>query len=305
MANNKPQQQRKWGTDTYSKFDNLDDGYTPAETPTSFSLSTPPPPSTAPGPSLLSSSLKSRLSKLRSNSDGLSNQVWSVDVLPLRVFSASPSGPVRPLITLLCCLYPTGQLLHYAIESGEDPSEPPAQEKVLDLITNQILSPSVGPQTLPSRIVFTNPDLYYGLKSSLDDAAVEGSYIDSLADGIKAYVSKISDKLKQQGAADRNDALEAVRPLTDRTTPALASAFYEAYGEAWRAKPWESLGSRQSFKVSCGPVTYGQASVPGMSFWACAVGSEGLLGVACFESRLDLEARMLGAAHGDVWRREP
>ena len=295
--------QRKWGTDTYSKFDNLDDGFMPAETPTSFSLSEPPPPQTAPGPSLLSTSLKFRLEKLRSSSD-LSNQVWSVDVLPLRLFSSSPSGPVRPLITLLCCLYPTGQLLHYAIESGADPSQPPALSKILDLITAQILDPSDGPQTLPNRVVFTDAEVYYGLKASLDEAAVEGSYIDSLADGIKAYVSKISDKLKLQGVADRNDALEAVPSLRDRTAPAVAAAFYGAYEETWSTKPWGSLKARQAFKLSCGPSTYGQKTLPGPTFWACCIGGDGLFGVACFESRLDLEARMLGSAHGDVWRRE-
>ena len=238
-----PAKVRKWGTDTYSKFDCLDDGYTPAETPTSFSLSVPPPPLASPSPSLMSAALKVRLEKLRSGSDR-SNQVWSIDILPLRLFSASPAGPVRPLITLLSCLYPSGRLLHYKIESGSDPSRSPPLSKVLDLITSQVLDPADGPQTLPSRVVFTDSETYYGLRASLDDAGIEGSYIDSLADGIKSYVSAISDKLKEQGMADRNDALEVVRSISDRAGGGLAASYYCAYEECWSAKPWETLKVR-------------------------------------------------------------
>lgn len=83
-----PPQTRKWGTDTYSKFDSitdLDSESLQSVTSTNFTLGSPPPPP----PNLVdvmyaSEKLKKRVLNVEKN-----NGVWAVDVLPLRLWSAS------------------------------------------------------------------------------------------------------------------------------------------------------------------------------------------------------------------------
>ncbi|GMI12636.1 hypothetical protein TrVE_jg3110 [Triparma verrucosa] len=289
-------QGRKWGTDTYSKFDSItdqDEETLQSVTTTEFTLGAPPPPPVNLTDKLYTTdALKGRVLNVEKN-----NAVWAVDILPLRLWSASTTKsklndnkpyPVQPLTILLSTLYPKGQLLNYKINSLPSPESKPSNENVIDIIIKQILNPDYSPSYKPSKLVFTDSDLYHELGYTVRGLAIEPCYVNNCADGLMEYVEQISKRLKKEGVGDYDDDVFDKEKVGFKRT----RHFYATYKKLLENKSWDVFSIRQSFRM----VTNGR------TFYVCCLGSDGIYGVAMFSSKLDLAARF-GSKVQDVWRR--
>jgi len=140
-------QNQKWGTDTYSKWDNMEDLEMTSDekqsiVPTNFSLGPnmePPVPASSPPLQnhFMASDIK-KLSKLEQT-----NAVWAFDVLKLRMFSSSgrvspvtnKPYPCRPACMVLSALYPIGRMMDYRLtKNSMEPHKDPTIEEILDII---------------------------------------------------------------------------------------------------------------------------------------------------------------------------
>ncbi|GMH80054.1 hypothetical protein TL16_g08383 [Triparma laevis f. inornata] len=289
-----PPQTRKWGTDTYSKFDSitdLDSETLQSVTSTNFTLGSPPPPP----PNLVdvmyaSEKLKKRVLNVEKN-----NGVWAVDVLPLRLWSASVETgmegrpyPVQPLTILLSTLYPKGQLLTYKINTLPSPESPPSNENVIELVINQILNPDYSPSYKPTKLVFTDSILYHELSHTIRGLDIEPCYVETHANGLIEYVETISKRLKKEGVGDYDEDCFEKEKLGFKGVP----YFYETYKEILEKKIWEGFSVRQSFKM----VTKDR------TFYCCCLGSDGIYGLALFYSKLDLCTRFESAV-STLWKK--
>ncbi|GMI43211.1 hypothetical protein TrCOL_g2609 [Triparma columacea] len=302
---------RKWGTDTYSKWDNLEETTTIEKQsiqPTTFTLGSSVP--EAEGELELKNYYTKEDVKRLSNIDA-TNEVWALDVLPLRFFSSSGmvskrTGEMvaaRPLVIMLSSLYPIGRLIEYRLcKNSAEPHKMPTPEEVAKLIIEAVLNPQdKGAQRRPSKVVFTSSGLYHWCKTSLKEIVIEPCWVENMADGLGEYIKEISKKMVQDGKADRDESTAELKSMDSKYGKDKARAFYEVYKEMLEKKPWGTMNERQCFRVE-------GAGKDGRPIWVASVGSgqggsDGLFGVAVFRSRMDLEKRMAGGK--GVWRPQP
>ena len=114
---------RKWGTDTYSKWDNLEELESTSTEKQSVQATTFTLGTSIPEPETdldLKVYYGKDEVKMMTNM-GATNEVWALDVLPLRFFSSSGERskvdggmlPARPMVVMLSSLYPVGRLIEY------------------------------------------------------------------------------------------------------------------------------------------------------------------------------------------------
>ncbi|GMH48841.1 hypothetical protein TrRE_jg4235, partial [Triparma retinervis] len=267
---------RKWGTDTYSKWDNLEESTTAEKQsvqPTTFTL----------GSSVPEAAGELELNVYYSDEDvkrlvniEATNEVWALDVLSLRFFSSSglvskrtgEMGAARPLVIMLSSLYPIGRLIEYRLcENTAEPQKMPTPEEVAKLVKEAVLNPQdKGAQRRPSKVVFTSSDLYHSCKTSLKEVMIEPCWVENVAEGLAEYVKEISKKMVDDGKADRDESTADLKSMESKFGKDKAGAFYGVYREVLEKKPWGTMNERQCFRVE-------GAGKAGRPIWVAAVGS--------------------------------
>jgi len=311
--------QRAWGTDTYNKWDNMDyddDSETKQKAvPMKFNLGSSSPALNYSSVILNDSNSSfpsGRIKSLESNK----NEVWSCDLKPLRVWSASSKdgSHIRPLALLFGNIYPDGSLLDYKINT---PAEaPPTAETVLKHLGKLMLNPpGGGKQRRPGKIIFNHQGTLELCYRSLAEVSIEATLLHS-ADGIADYVKKISENLVQNNVANRgHNSEEKSIGEGQGVTKEIREGFYKATKKMLDQRPWRALNSRRAFKITAKePSTvYPGFTMPPQTVYVNVVceeygeekSTENLYGLAIFNSRLDSEVRFMPPGYHDkIFRHE-
>ena len=329
--------QRAWGTDTYSKWDNLDsddDGADAEDEGGKKNSGTLGALSAATQFNLGASSavisdvdlLEKASEKVRAQAKRISSlpqrdkEVWQVVVRKLRVWSASSKGadqgrgaiPCRPHAIFVMTLYPKGGLLSQQVCS---PCEDPATSMdILEHLFSVMLNPSTGAQRRPGKLVFPD-DVHVGaLFKAMQNIKVEVSQL-SEADGIDGVVSVFSNFLVKKDIANVGPTSEKPGILTGAgVLPGTCKAAFTAFRSLFAAHPWKKFHERQAIKLRfssriSAKNNYGNVTkVEPTTVWAGIFGhddssgngdgdSSSVMGIQVYFSRLDLEARLTPPGH--------
>jgi tetratricopeptide (TPR) repeat protein len=171
-----------------------------------------------------------------------STETWYLAVRQLRTWIA-PEGeePERPYLTITVSA-DTGAIHGFAL--GEKPAPNQAKQSLFEAMTHPPEDLDVEPHR-PARIFFEDRELYKAIAPALQAAGIETKY--------RGHSEMIDELVAHLEAGMREEAPEVPGLLSQRgISPKIASKFFVAAAEFYRAAPWVQLSNDDLLAVRVG-----------------------------------------------------